>query len=147
MYPPEYLHNTSSLCDLLNANMGFTTKSDYLGTYIYDYLKIINISHMPIYLVSCAICLNEDLTTLQTRYEAYRYKVVPFGLTNGPSTFQRYINNTFQGYLDEFCTAYIGDILIFSKNKKEHEEHVRKVQTRLREAGLQAEVTKCEFDG
>lgn len=87
----------------------------------------------------------EDLTTFRTRYGAYKYRVVPFGLTNGPSTFQRFINHTFRGYLDEFCTAYIDDILIYSKSREEHEEHVSKVLDRLREAGLQADLAKCEF--
>lgn len=88
---------------------------------------------------------HEELTTFRTRYGAYKYKVMPFGLTNGPSTFQRFINNTLMGYLDDFCSAYIDDILIFSDNLHEHKEHVRKVLERLREAGLQADVDKCEF--
>ena len=65
-----------------------------------------------------------DLTTFRTRYSAYRFKVLPFGLTNGPATFQRFINNTLMGYLDDFCNAYIDDILIFSKNQKDYKEHV-----------------------
>lgn len=87
----------------------------------------------------------EELTTFRTRYGAYKYKVLPFGLTNGPSTFQRYINETLMGYLDDFCSAYIDDILIYSSNELEHQEHVAKVLTRLREAGLQADIEKCEF--
>ena len=88
---------------------------------------------------------HEELTTFRTRYGAYKYKVMPFGLTNGPATFQRFINNTLMGYLDDFCSAYIDDILIFSNNLREHKEHVRKVLERLREAGLQADIDKCEF--
>jgi transposase InsO family protein len=87
----------------------------------------------------------EELTTFRTRYGAYKYKVLPFGLTNGPSTFQRYINDTLMGYLDDFCSAYIDDILIFSTTEAEHELHVKKVLERLRQAGLQADVDKCEF--
>jgi predicted aspartyl protease len=59
---------------------------------------------------------DEDLTTFRTRYGAYKYKVVPFGLTNGPATFQRFINNLLLGYLDDFCHAYIDDILIYSED-------------------------------
>lgn len=88
---------------------------------------------------------HEELTTFRTRYGAYKYKVMPFGLTNGPATFQRFINNTLMGYLDDFCSAYIDDILIFSNNLREHKEHVGKVLERLREAGLQADIDKCEF--
>ena len=66
----------------------------------------------------------EDLTTFQTRYGCYKYKVVLFGLTNGLATFQQYINNILFDYLDDFCTAYLNDILIYSSNELEHEEHV-----------------------
>ena len=49
-------------------------------------------------------------------------------------------------YLDDFCTAYLDDILIYSDNPLEHEEHVRKVLLQLRKAGLQADIKKCEFN-
>ena len=57
----------------------------------------------------------------------YKYKVLPFRLTNGPATYQRYINNVLFNYLNNFCTAYLDDIIIYSKNKLEYEEHVYKV--------------------
>lgn len=88
---------------------------------------------------------SEDLTTFRTRYGSYKYKVVPFGLTNGPATFQRYINDTFLDYLDDFLTAYLDDLLIYSDNELDHGIHVNKVLTRLRKAGLQVDITKCEF--
>jgi predicted aspartyl protease len=88
---------------------------------------------------------SEDLTTFRTRYGSYKYKVMPFGLTNGPATFQRFVNNTFMEYLDIFLTAFMDDLLIYSKNKKDHRKHVAKVLQRLREAGLQASIKKCEF--
>jgi reverse transcriptase-like protein len=88
---------------------------------------------------------SEDLTTFRTRYGAYKYRVMPFGLTNGPANFQRFINDTFIDYLDDFLTAFIDDLLIYSNNELEHEEHVKRVLTRLREAGLQASINKCEF--
>jgi transposase InsO family protein len=55
------------------------------------------------------------------------------------------MNNALMDYLDVFCTAYLDDILIYSNNALEHEEHVRKVLLRLREHGLQADIKKCEF--
>jgi hypothetical protein len=70
---------------------------------------------------------------------------MPFGLTNGPATFQRFINETFVDYLDSFLTAFIDDLLIYSDNEIEHQEHVKKVLDKLREAGLQASIDKCEF--
>jgi hypothetical protein len=89
---------------------------------------------------------SEDLTTFRTRYGSYKCKVLPFGLTNGPATFQHYMNETLMEYLDDFCTAYLDDILIYSEDPLQHQEHVRKVLLRLREAGLQADIRKCEFN-
>jgi Reverse transcriptase (RNA-dependent DNA polymerase)/RNase H-like domain found in reverse transcriptase len=56
------------------------------------------------------------------------------------------MNDVLFDYLDDFCSAYLDDILIYSSNVLEHEEHVRKVLQRLRDAGLQADIKKCEFD-
>jgi hypothetical protein len=56
------------------------------------------------------------------------------------------MNETLMEYLDDFCTAYLDDILIYSENLLDHEEHVRKVLLRLRKAGLQADIRKCEFN-
>jgi transposase InsO family protein len=88
---------------------------------------------------------SEELTTFRTRYGSYKYKVLPFGLTNGPAAYQRYMNTVLFDYLDDFCTAYLDDILIYSNNKLEHKEHVKKVLLRLRKAGLQADIKKTEF--
>ena len=88
---------------------------------------------------------SEDLTTFRTRYGAYKCKVLPFGLTNGPATYQRYMNDVLFDYLDDFYTAYLNDILIYSNNELEHKEHVTKVLERLRKAGLQADIKKYEF--
>jgi hypothetical protein len=73
----------------------------------------------------------EDLTTFRTRYGTFKYKVMPFGLTNGPATFQRFINEVFMDYLDNFMTAFVDNILIYSDNEVEHQEHVKKVLERL----------------
>lgn len=88
---------------------------------------------------------DEELTTFRCRYGSFKYKVLPFGLTNGPSTFQRFINDTLREHLDEFCHAYIDDILIYSNSLQEHREHVKWVLQQLRKAGLQADLKKCEF--
>jgi Reverse transcriptase (RNA-dependent DNA polymerase) len=74
---------------------------------------------------------SEELTTFRTRYGAYKYKVLPFGLTNSPATFQRYMNDIFFDYLDDFITAYLDDILIYSKDELEYTVHVRRVIQRL----------------
>jgi len=57
----------------------------------------------------------------------YKYKVLPFRLTNGPAIYQRYINNILFNYLDNFYIVYLDNIIIYSKNKLEYKEHVYKV--------------------
>ena len=52
---------------------------------------------------------------------------MPFSLCNGSASFQNYINNTLREYLNDFCTVYLDDILIYSDNKAEHEIHVKRV--------------------
>jgi hypothetical protein len=87
----------------------------------------------------------EYLTAFRTRFGLFETLVMPFGLTGAPSTFQRFINDTLRPYLDVFCTAYLDDILIYSRTRSEHKEHLRLVLTALREAGLYAKLEKCEF--
>ena len=71
---------------------------------------------------------------------------MPFGLCNAPAEFQHYINHILFDLLDKFCTAYLDDVLIYLQTKKEHREHVRQVVARLRDAGLQIDINKCEFE-
>ena len=63
---------------------------------------------------------SEDLTTFRTRYGSYKCKVLPFRLTNGPATYQRYMNDVLFDYLDVFCTAYLDDILIYLDDELEY---------------------------
>src|SRR4051794_1853754 len=55
-------------------------------------------------------------TAFHTCYGLYEYLVMPMGLTNAPTSFQALINNTLRPYLNDFCVAYLDDILIYSKN-------------------------------
>ena len=88
---------------------------------------------------------SEEYTTFRTRYGSYKCKVLPFGLCNGPATYQRYMNDVLMDYMDDFVMAYLDDILIYSEDPLTHIEHVKKVLTRLREAGLYADIKKSEF--
>ncbi|EGD76334.1 hypothetical protein PTSG_11674 [Salpingoeca rosetta] len=71
---------------------------------------------------------DEDKTTFRTRYGTFRFLVLPFGLTNAPPTFQRLVNNVFKQEMDKFMAPYIDDLVIYSKNEKEHEQHLRQRQ-------------------
>ena len=64
-------------------------------------------------------------TAFCTRYGLYEYLVMPMGLTNAPASFQALINNTLCPYLDDFCVAYLVDILIYSKNQEDYNKHVK----------------------
>jgi hypothetical protein len=89
----------------------------------------------------------EWMTAFRTRYGLFEWMVTPFGLANAPSTFQRYINWALRDYLDDFCSAYVDDILIYTDGSlDEHREHVRKVLYRMQEAGLQLDIDKSEFE-
>ncbi|KAH7478801.1 Transposon Tf2-9 polyprotein [Fusarium oxysporum f. sp. matthiolae] len=87
----------------------------------------------------------EYLTAFRTRFGLYESLVMPFGLTGAPATFQRYINDALREHLDIFCTAYLDDILIYSRTREEHIEHLKMVLQKLRAAGLFANPAKCEF--
>ena len=83
---------------------------------------------------------------LQTQYGLFEFLVMPLGLTNAPATIQRYVNETLRPYLDQFCTAYLEDVLVHSENLEEHTTHVRLVLELLQKAGHQVKPQKCEFD-
>jgi hypothetical protein len=68
-----------------------------------------------------------------------------FGLTNAPAYFMYLMSKVFMEYLDKFVVVFIDDILIFSKNEEDHDEHLRVVLQKLRENQLYAKHSKCEF--
>jgi hypothetical protein len=92
------------------------------------------------------IC-EEDIpkTAFSTRYSLYEYLVMSFGLTNALAHFMYLMNSIFMEGLDKFVVVFIDDILVFSKSKKEHEEHLRIVLRRMCDHQLYVEFSKCEF--
>ncbi|XP_074292398.1 uncharacterized protein LOC141619268 [Silene latifolia] len=88
---------------------------------------------------------NEDIpkTAFRTRYGHYEFVVMPFGLTNAPAVFMDLMNRVFSLYLDKFVVVFIDDILVYSKNEEEHEEHLRIVLRTLAENQLYAKLRKA----
>ncbi|GJV80277.1 putative reverse transcriptase domain-containing protein [Tanacetum coccineum] len=89
----------------------------------------------------------EDIpkTAFRTRYGHYEFQVMPFGLTNAPAVFMDLMNRVCKPYLDKFVIVFIDDILIYSKNKQEHAEHLKLILELLKKEQLYAKFSKCEF--
>lgn len=68
---------------------------------------------------------------------------MPFGLRDAAQSFQRFIHEVLRGL--DFCYAYVDDILVFSKNEIEHENHLAKLFQRLDKYGLIINQNKCTF--
>ena len=84
-------------------------------------------------------------TAFRTRYSHYEFLVMPFGLTNAPTTFMDLMNRVFQPYVDQFVVVFIDDILVYSKDAQEHEQHLKIVLQTLREKKLYVKLSKCDF--
>nr|GFB00320.1 putative reverse transcriptase domain-containing protein [Tanacetum cinerariifolium] len=84
-------------------------------------------------------------TTFRTRYGHYEFQVMPFELTNALAVFMDLMNRVCKPYLDNFMIVFIDDILIYSKNEKEHEEHLKAILELLKKEELYAKFSKCEF--
>ena len=84
-------------------------------------------------------------TAFVSRYGSYEYMVMPFGLCNAPATFQCVMNTILREGLDNLVLVFLDDILIYSRTKEEHLEHIREVLTRLRSEKLYGRLKKCDF--
>ncbi|GJZ90746.1 putative reverse transcriptase domain-containing protein [Tanacetum coccineum] len=89
----------------------------------------------------------EDIskTAFRTRYGHYEYQVMPFCLTNAPVIFMDLMNRVCKPYMDKFVIVLINDILIYSKSKQGHEEHLKLILELLKKEELYAKKIKCEF--
>nr|GEY51188.1 putative reverse transcriptase domain-containing protein [Tanacetum cinerariifolium] len=94
------------------------------------------------------LCIREEdipITAFRTRYGHYEFQVMPFGLTNVPAVFMDLMNRVCKSYLDKFVIVFFDDILIYSKNKEEHGEHLKTILKLLKDEKLYAKFSKCDF--
>ncbi|KAJ9529231.1 hypothetical protein QJQ45_007908 [Haematococcus lacustris] len=84
-------------------------------------------------------------TAFRTPMGHYQFKVLCFGLTNAPATFQRVMNEAFAEVINDCALVYLDDILVMSKNSEEHLVHLRRVFDLLRKNKFYAKLSKCEF--
>nr|GEV98524.1 putative reverse transcriptase domain-containing protein [Tanacetum cinerariifolium] len=90
---------------------------------------------------------DEDIskTAFRMRYGHYEFQVMSFGLTNAPAVFMDLMNRVCKPYLDKFGIVFIDDILIYSRNKEEHPDHLRIIFELLKNEKLYAKFSKCDF--
>jgi hypothetical protein len=91
---------------------------------------------------------DEDIpkTAFRTPFGHFQWKLLPFGLSNAPATFQSVMNDIFRPYLRDFVVVYLDDILIFSKTEEEHKRHVRLVLEILRKERFYVCKAKSSFN-
>ena len=80
-----------------------------------------------------------------TKYGLYQWTCMPFGLCNAPATFQRLMDGILRGLNWQCCLVYLDDIIVYSKNLKEHEKHLEQVFMALTRANLRLNPAKCRF--
>ena len=88
---------------------------------------------------------DKQKTAFKTRYGHFKYLVLPFGLSNAPTTFQSYINKALGNLVDTIYVVYLDNILIYLKDKSKYVKYVKQVLERLRAWGLYAKLSKYSF--
>nr|GEX28740.1 hypothetical protein [Tanacetum cinerariifolium] len=136
---------------LEGASILFVKKNDGSSRMCIDYQKLNNLTVKNRYPLLRIDDLFDQLqgssvySKIDLRSGQYEFQVMPFGLTNAPAVFMDLINRVCKPFLDKFVIVFIDDILIYSKNKKEHEEHLKAIPKLLKKEELYAKFSKCEF--
>ena len=84
-------------------------------------------------------------TAFRKQYGHYEFLVMSFGLTNAPAAYMDLMNHVFRPYVEQYVVVFIDDILVYSKDRENHDTHLRIVLKSLRKEQLYAKLSKCEF--
>ncbi|GJU40366.1 putative reverse transcriptase domain-containing protein [Tanacetum coccineum] len=85
------------------------------------------------------------ITAFRTRYGHFEFQVMLFRLTNAPDVFMDLMNRVSNPYLDKFVIVFIDDVLVYSKDEKEHGKHLKTILELLNKERLYAKFSKCDF--
>ncbi|MBW0499857.1 hypothetical protein O181_039572 [Austropuccinia psidii MF-1] len=142
------LHLCVNYCKLNDV----TRKNKYLFPHMNQLLTVFNVSSIfsNNYLFGAYNLLrikegDEHLEGFRTKYGSHEYLVMPFEITNAPSSFQTFVNDIVYDTLDIYVVVYVEDIIVFSKFEEEQLTHVSTVLSRLRANNLFAKDSKCLF--